>query len=438
MEIRGSRVYLRPMSTADTDLILRWRNDPYVASQLFSERPPTREEHNQFLDNLRARSDRQEFVIVLNEGDIAVGTIGLSQIDGTRGDAEYGILLGEADARGRGVAREASELILQHAFQALGLRRVVLHVFADNAAAITLYDHLGFHADPAHGKTKMKDGIARQVVRMVIERSEAMKPLDAGESRRRVIAVIQARMTSTRLPGKVLADIEGRPMLERVVDRTRQASRLSGLLVATSTGASDDPVESWCHAANVPVYRGSEHDVLDRYYRAASGAGADIVVRITADCPVSDPTVIDRVIQEFLDGDTDYASNTIERSYPHGLDVEVFSIQALTRAWDEAALTSEREHVTPYIWKNPDKFKLRSVVYEQDLSTLRVTVDESEDLEVIRHIYRRFGGGRFSFPELVDFLRGHPEITKLNARFKTNEGYEKSLREDRLVGRAQQ
>jgi spore coat polysaccharide biosynthesis protein SpsF len=253
----------------------------------------------------------------------------------------------------------------------------------------------------------------------------------------RVIAVVQARMTSTRLPGKVLADVEGRPMLARVVERVARAASLNGLVVATSAGAADDAVEAWCRYAHIDVYRGSEHDVLDRYYRAASQAGADVVVRITADCPASDPAVIDRVVGEFLAGDFDYASNTIERTFPHGLDVEVFSFGALTRAFEEASLASEREHVTPYIWKHPESFRLGSVVNESQLTRFRVTVDEPEDLEVIRHLYRHFGEVNFSLGDLVEFLRDHPEVTRLNARFRPNEGYEKSVREDRHIDQSE-
>jgi UDP-4-amino-4,6-dideoxy-N-acetyl-beta-L-altrosamine N-acetyltransferase len=174
MEIRGSRVHLRPMSHSDTEVILRWRGDPAVATHLFSERPPTREEHEEFLERLHSRSDRLEFIIVVNEGHVPVGTIGLSHIDRETGEAEYGILIGEEDARGKGVGREASELILDHAFRALGLDRVILNVFTDNVAAIALYRRLGFRLEPHGSTTKEKDGVRRHVARMIINRSEGV------------------------------------------------------------------------------------------------------------------------------------------------------------------------------------------------------------------------------------------------------------------------
>jgi len=171
MELHGPRVYLRPLSDEETDLILRWRSDPAVAAHLFSERPPSRAEHEAFLKHLHATSDRFEFAIVLNDGT-PVGTVGLSGIDRKSGDAEYGILIGDENARGKGVAREASELILDHAFRALGLHRVILNVFADNDAAIALYRRLGFRIDAAGCTMKERDGVSRQVLRMIIECSE--------------------------------------------------------------------------------------------------------------------------------------------------------------------------------------------------------------------------------------------------------------------------
>lgn len=169
-ELRGPRVHLRPLSSADTELVLRWRRDPAVAGQMFSD-PPTREDHERFLERLRADDDRLEFVIALNEGDLPVGTIGLSHIDRARGEAEYGILIGEQAARGAGIALEASELILDHAFRAMRLRRVVLNVFADNSAALALYRRLGFRLDPAGAGSRLKDGAARETLRMSIEES---------------------------------------------------------------------------------------------------------------------------------------------------------------------------------------------------------------------------------------------------------------------------
>ena len=227
-----------------------------------------------------------------------------------------------------------------------------------------------------------------------------------------IAAIIQARMGSTRLPGKVLAEIAGHPMLWHVVNRVREAKTLDKVIVATSDSPSDNILVASCEQDGIPCFRGREDDVLDRYYQAARWIGADAIVRITADCPLIDPVVLDKVVTAYLDGECNYASNTIERTYPDGLDTEVFSFEALEKAWREARLMSEREHVTPYIWKNLDLFRLRQVTQQTDLSDLRWTVDEPEDLEFVRKIYEYLyqPGHVFLMDDIVKLLQRHPEL----------------------------
>ena len=175
---------------------------------------------------------------------------------------------------------------------------------------------------------------------------------------KKVIAIIQARMGSSRLPGKVLKTIKGRPMLWHVVKRVSSAELIDSVIIATSTKAKDDKIEEFSRSSRVKVYRGSENDVLDRYYKAAKEAGADVIVRITADCALICPEVIDKVVSEFLKSRCDYATNGLVYTYPDGCDTEVFSLNALAKAWQECGDAAQREHVTPYI-RNSGKFKLR-------------------------------------------------------------------------------
>ncbi len=232
----------------------------------------------------------------------------------------------------------------------------------------------------------------------------------------RVLAIIQARMGSTRLPGKVLLDLAGKPMLERIVSRCRQASTLDEVLVATTTQPADDRIADLCAAHNWPGFRGSEDDVLDRYYRAALQQQAEIVVRITGDCPLIDPEVIDLTVKKFLEhGALDYASNSLDRiTFPRGLDVEVMSFNALTRAWHEDHNPAWREHVTPYIYRHPEKFRLLSVTNEVDYSHLRWTVDTPADLALVRKIYEHFGGDDFSWRQVLALLAQHPQWLEIN------------------------
>jgi spore coat polysaccharide biosynthesis protein SpsF len=246
----------------------------------------------------------------------------------------------------------------------------------------------------------------------------------------KTVAVIQARMASSRLPGKVLVDLAGEPMLQHVVRRAAWAATLNSVVVATSTAPSDDPVVRFCKNRGVAVFRGSLEDVLDRYYRASELFAADAIVRLTADCPLLDPRVIDRVVRVFLQGDYDYVSNVLECTYPDGLDTEVIGRAALERCWREARLKSEREHVTPYIYKHPDRFKVCNVRHSEDLSAYRWTVDEPRDLEVVRVILGRLGRRKFGMDDIVALLRAEPGLLELNKDIRRNAGYLKSLQED--------
>lgn len=249
----------------------------------------------------------------------------------------------------------------------------------------------------------------------------------------KIVAIIQARMSSNRLPGKIMADIAGKPMLFQVVSRAKRARNIDLAVVATSNGADDDPVEQFCQEAAIPCFRGNLDDVLDRFYQAARHFQAEIIVRLTADCPLLDPQVIDNVIDTYLKGDYQYVSNAITCTYPDGLDTEVFPFQALEQAWTEAKLRSEREHVTPYIRNHPEIFRLKNVSHTQDLSSLRWTVDEPKDLVFVRAVCDHFGKTLFGMKEILSLLEKDRELQGLNAGIQRNEGYLKSLSIDDLM-----
>jgi glutamate-1-semialdehyde aminotransferase/spore coat polysaccharide biosynthesis protein SpsF (cytidylyltransferase family) len=254
----------------------------------------------------------------------------------------------------------------------------------------------------------------------------------------KTVAIIQARMSSTRLPNKVLADIAGHPMLWHVVNRVRQAQSLDEVVVATSHNPKDDEVAAYCCDQGIPCRRGSEDDVLDRYYQAAKAQEAEAVVRITADCPLMDPEVIDLLVRAFQKSDYDYVSNTLPYTFPDGLDVEVFSFRALEQAWREATKPSEREHVTPYL-RLSGKFKLFNVENGEDLSRQRHrwTVDDPTDLEFIREIYKSFPAGPiFGMNEVLALLQRRPELQRINQETVMNEGYYRTLFEQAKAGPA--
>jgi spore coat polysaccharide biosynthesis protein SpsF len=225
-------------------------------------------------------------------------------------------------------------------------------------------------------------------------------------------------MGSTRLPGKALTRIKGKAMLEHVLTRVRRARSIDTTVVATTTAPQDDPIVEFCREKTCPVFRGEEDDVLDRYRMAARAFDARVVVRITSDCPLIDPTVIDLATEAFLEGapSVDYASNTLAPlTFPRGLDVEVISRAALEKAWIGDTESASREHVTPYIYRHPELFALRRVENDRDLSRMRWTVDTPADLAFVEAVYDSFDEEDFGLPEIVSLLTRRPELELINA-----------------------
>lgn len=229
-------------------------------------------------------------------------------------------------------------------------------------------------------------------------------------------AIIQARMGSTRLPGKVLKDLLGKPMLVHVVERTRRAKALNSVIVATTTRPDDDVIARLCEQKGYPYFRGSLEDLLDRYYQTAVQFKVDNVVRITSDCPLIEPEIIDRTVYEFLNHSPalDYASNFLTRTFPRGLDIEVMSFKALQKAWQEDNNPAWREHVTPYIYRHPEKFQIHNVTGDTDYSQMRWTVDTPEDMELVRRIYQYFQNNKFTWIQVLDLLKIHPDWLEIN------------------------
>ena len=249
------------------------------------------------------------------------------------------------------------------------------------------------------------------------------------------LVMIQARCGSTRLPNKVLKDLCGKPALERMIDRVRR-SKKDEVMVVTSIEKNNLPILKLCSEIDVRVGIGSENDVLDRFYQTAKLLRPEYVIRLTADCPCFDAELLDLAI-EGLDEDTDYCGMTSE-SFADGLDLEIMKFTALERAWREANHAFEREHVTQYIVRHPEIFKLQN--FESPIGYFgnhRWTVDEPEDFELVSKIYEHFIGTdtkeNFNYKDILSFLNDHPEIVAINKMYTRNEGLEKSIREDHIV-----
>lgn len=243
----------------------------------------------------------------------------------------------------------------------------------------------------------------------------------------RINAIIQARCGSKRFPKKVFAKIEGKPLIWHVINRLRYSEMIDGIVVATTTNPNDDSLESWCRGEDVKCFRGSENDVLNRYYQASLAFPSDIVVRITADDPFKEPRIIDQVIQKLLEGGYDLATNNFPPSFPEGFDCEAFTFSALEKMEKSTKDEFEREHVTQYIYHNPEIFRIGNVSSEIQLSSYRWTIDNEEDYEMVKAIYEKREknkNGILLMGEILEILNRYPEIVSINSKVKRSAMYQ--------------
>ncbi len=250
----------------------------------------------------------------------------------------------------------------------------------------------------------------------------------------KVPVIIQARIGSTRLPGKVLRRIGDKTLLDLLISRLRKSKYIGDIIVATTTNKLDDNIQKHCYEQGVECFRGSEEDVLDRYYNVMMKLNASYFIRVTGDCPLIDPILVDNVVAFTIKKRLDYGSNVLEHKFPDGQDIEVISKKALIRTWTDARLTSDREHVTPFIinnstYKQGNLFESDNYTIADDFGHVRLTVDEPEDFEVIRILVQKLGIDS-SWREYADLYLLDDEINQLNCRINRNEGYAKSLKEE--------
>lgn len=253
-------------------------------------------------------------------------------------------------------------------------------------------------------------------------------------------------MSSSRFPGKVLENIARKPMLHHVINQAQKSKLITRIIVATTTRSVDNPIVDFCKKNKIKYFRGSETDVLDRYYKCAKKFKCTSIVRICSDCPLIDPQIIDRVIRKFKNNSFDYVGSTIDKigkkweysacNFPQGMAVEISTFKSLERSWKEAKKPSEREHVFPYIQSNPDKFKIANIKNKVDYSYIRCTVDKKEDLDFVREIYRRIPKNEsfVTIKGIVNIVNKNTGLLKINNNITINEGYKKSLEKDRIQG----
>jgi len=243
--------------------------------------------------------------------------------------------------------------------------------------------------------------------------------------------IVQARMKSTRLPGKTLLKIDTKnTVLDFVINQLSCSKQIEKIVIATTNLESDDIIENFVKKLNLQIFRGNSNNVLDRYFQCAKYFSFDIIVRITADNPLIDPNIVDDVITEFLTNSLDYITNTTPRTYPHGTEVEVFSFAALEKAWKNAEKPSEKEHVTPYFHNYKNKFKTSNVKYGENISNLRWTIDQKNDLILVRSIISKINKRPILLTDILELLSNEPKLLEINKNQPKDEGYLKSLKED--------
>jgi len=398
-------ITVRPAMAGDADLLLAWANEPSTRAAGFHPDPIDPATHRRWLAERLAAPGRSLFV-GLDDGE-PVGPVRID-ID-EDGRAEVGNSVAEA-ARGRGIGRALLEAGITAAVAAADdrstsdgsppIRTLVAHIRPDNAASLALFGRAGFHAA---GEGSVHGALCRVFERPV--------PRPAP----RVVAIVQARLGSTRLPGKVLLPLGAYPVLGHVMRRVARAASVDRVVLATTTHPADDPLIDLADREGWSVVRGSVEDVLDRYMTAARAHDADLVVRITSDCPLIDPEVVDEVVAASLDEAWDFTANTIEpRTYPRGLDTEVISRTALARAWAEDEEPAWREHVTPYLYRHPDRFRCRAVRSPTDHSAQRWVVDTSADYDLLQRIVGALDRDDASWREVLAVVEAHPEWRDLN------------------------
>jgi len=253
-------------------------------------------------------------------------------------------------------------------------------------------------------------------------------------TQKKITVMIQVRTGSTRLPGKALKKIEGKPIIWHMINRVKKIKSVQQIVIVTTRKREDERFLKIAQENGILGFQGSEEDVLDRHYRCAMKFNADPIIRITSDCPLIDPYLVERILQVFLKNNYDYVTNREPPTYPDGLDTEIFSFSALKKAAIYAKMRSEREHVNPYIVKNPKKFKIFNYRNRKDLSHMRWTVDEKNDLKFVRQIYSRMKPKMlFSTNAVLKILSKEPNLQKINQGINRNEGYSKSLKNDKKV-----
>jgi spore coat polysaccharide biosynthesis protein SpsF len=424
MKIIGKNIYLRKLTESDaTQKYCDWLNDPIVNKYLETRKSSIGELKKYIKE--KNENDSEFFGIFDIENNNHIGNIKLEPIDFQKKYAILGILIGDKKYWNKGIGTEATRQLLKYAFNELNLDYIELGVISEHLSAINLYEKIGFKKINLEKNAINHNGKLYDKLTMRINKSEFINS----------IIILQARMSSTRLPKKALMEIEGKSILWHLVQRMKKSKNSNDLIIATSLDESDDLIEKFCIENNVKCFRGNLNDVLDRFYQCSKKYNADVIVRVTGDSPLNDPKLVDDFIKELKDGNYDYVSNG-EKPWMDGFDVEVFTFKALEKTWKEAVMESEREHVTPYI-KKSNLFKIKYIKNDERFANIQFSIDRIEDLNFVSEIYKKLFEKKldhnFTYMDVIKIIEEELDLLNLNKNSVINEGYQKSLKEDKKV-----
>lgn len=456
-ELPGERLRLRPLRESDVNpRYLGWLRDREVTRYLEVAHHPPQDavELRAYVARFLATDD-EIYAIEERGSGLHIGNVTLNNVDQIHRSADTGLLIGERDRWGQGLASEAWSLVIDHGFRHLGLRKLIAAVCEGNVASLKALERLGFAIEGRLKGECMIDGTEVDRLRLGLF-PQMFRPhpgalvamhwpspgtnvpvvrVRSGDALMTdTVVIVQARTDSSRLPGKSLASIGDRAMVLRVLDRAAQIG--PQVILATTTRSIDDQLVALVESAGVNVFRGSTDDVLGRF-TAAAPHGVGYIVRVTADCPLLDPALGRAALQTLRSTNVDYVSNTLRPTFPDGLDVEAVTADALSEAASSATLLSDREHVTPFI-KRSDRFRKLEIRHDPDLSQHRWTVDDARDLEFVRQLHLRLdrhsAQTRSSMYSVLEILAAEPWLRDLNRGTERDEGYRRSI-EREGVGR---
>jgi spore coat polysaccharide biosynthesis protein SpsF len=407
-------VSFRAIERKDLELVRGWRNQDRIRRNSRDHRVFNQEDQLSWFQKIS--HSRFDDVSIVLEGNIPVGVCGLTRIDPDDRSAEITYYLGEQKNAVRDVAVgvAAYEFLKRKGFEEYKLKRLYGEAFAFNEGGIKLACYCGFKKEKIKANSIYLDGQYWDgvIVCMWAEEYRAQKGLN-------VVIIVQARTGSTRLPNKILKEVMGKPLLEYLLERLKRVKKADTICVATTTKPQERPILDICSRMSVGTFRGSEEDVLERYFLAAQEWKADAVVRITSDCPLIDPVEINKLIEYYIDhvGKYDYVSHSLERSYPAGMEAEIFSFEVLEKANQEAKSGPEREHVTLYFRERPEVFRLANLAYKEDQKDYRWTVDTPEDFELVAKIIENLYSvnPEFSLDDILDLCQKNPGWRNINS-----------------------